>query len=544
MDRERAEREAEAENAAARGRIATDAPLMLREALRPEMIESLERTRESFEKQDRTEDAATLDRVTRGSGSREVSPHVFTGPGLIELAKQLQQGASVGSARDLASHLEAAGMDKADAEELTRHLSSVCIEGTATVIMADRVCASLAEVPIDPRGLSVLAIVASRTPQWVEADTRLTGIVPAPLSHVRAVGKRTPVEEDPALPFGDGAPIGHLATPRATDLMNWLPGVKWSDDGIIQPALPILVLEDDQAAAARAKAPGAPLPLRIYIEAVLAVPLDERDGVRRFALTIRDWRNWLWQAGHEAPSIKRFWPKLERALYLVHNARVPWELHGNGGEWAAVRVVNVPRSAACLGDHVVIDVDLPPGSNRGPQVNRAILRRVGAQSAPQYRALLGLATCWNQYGTHRVTRRGQPAFTARIKPTLPSGKLDAAGHQVLVRNPAANRYPVLRDDDLIRLCYREVAASASGRRSQLARAKAMDGEHGGGHLVALEKLGVVVIERDVRSRNNKLGWRIMPGPAWERPPPGPEGGLGRGRAPRRGSSVPRRPPTP
>lgn len=276
---------------------------------------------------------------------------------------------------------------------------------------------------------------------------------------------------------------------------------------------------------------GAPLALRLFVEAVLTVPRDQRSGVTRIALTLRDWRDWLWANG--GVSLAKAWPRLKRALVLVHNARIPWHDADVGGLWSAVRVVNVPRGAVCLDDHLVFDVELPPGSDRGPWVNRPRLRLWGMHSAPAYRAMLGLATLWNTYGTTRVKRRGR-MVTTRIRATRPTVRRDDAGQvldargQVLTgrggypvrsnwdsravrtgtreRNPAADRYPVLSDDDLIRLCYAAVLPEAHKRGEQRKRSRAV--------LDTLEAARDVVIERDAGGAGGCRGWRILPGPPW------------------------------
>ena len=69
------------------------------------------------------------------------------------------------------------------------------------------------------------------------------------------------------------------------------------------------------------------------------------------------------------------------------------------------------------------------------------------------------------------------------------------------RNPAADRYPVLSDDDLIRLCYAAVLRDAHKRGAQRTRSRAV--------LETLAAEGDVVIER------NADGWRVLPGPRWD-----------------------------
>ena len=56
---------------------------------------------------------------------------------------------------------------------------------------------------------------------------------------------------------------------------------------------------------------------------------------------------------------------------------------------------------ASLDDDVTLIVHLPPGSTRGPQVDRERLRHWGKKSATAYRAMLGLAYRWFPAGDYQ-----------------------------------------------------------------------------------------------------------------------------------------------
>ena len=510
---ERRHPEAKEPNDAARARIATDALGLAVQAVREETLVAVDGAAREFEAANRPGDAALLRKALNGGDDW---------PGLVELAKLHRAGASF----------------EDDAADEPGHINAVAI------------CKFLADVALDAAGASVLSFVSHRLPESGDPCTRPTGIMPASMADVRDVLPRTPGEDGTAYPFGDSAPLG--ATPAEGP--GWLPGVSWENDAV-RPAVPLLLFEDDNDTWKRHR--GAPLPLRIYIEAMLSVSLDERDRARRYRFTPRIWRDWLWKSGHDAPALKRTWPKLRRALYLVHNARVRWAVGNNGGEWAAVRVVNLPRDSAHLDDIILLDISLPPGSERGPWINRLVLREVGLESAPAYRALLALATFWNTYGSFRLPRgpHGNRSSPGLIQPTRPAMQRDENGYilgpdgrplrnpggrharsnwdfrairlrgpnnePLTERNPEADRYPPFPDAQLIRLCYPE-AKSASARRSQLARTKAPFAQRG--PLALLEDKGIVVIERDTKIRYQLRGWRILPGPTWCKREP-TQGGL-------------------
>ncbi len=322
----------------------------------------------------------------------------------------------------------------------------------------------------------------------VEADGRETGILPATLAAVREA-------DGPAALFDLGeyekAP-GFTPHPIA---QAYLPGLAPVGDEIA-PAMPLLMWDASTEGGPR---PGkaAPLPLRIWIEAVLALPTADRFGIRRpVAVRFGDLVDWLMPNGEYR---QRVFPAIRQALHRVHNLRLPWELpDGTGGSRAVVVVRDAPRVWNAYADMVTFEISLPPGVNaHGPIVYRPALRRLGQQSAMRYRANLGLSWLWDRYGARngryiqptrpRIARddqdrqltiegeiipdkRGAPARTYTV-PARRNGKtvrierpgivpLDADGRPVPTladaaheRNPAADRYPVLTPAQLVELCY-------------------------------------------------------------------------------------------
>ena len=157
---------------------------------------------------------------------------------------------------------------------------------------------------------------------------------------------------------------------------------------------------------------GAPLALRLFVEAVLSVPLAARSRsgpVLLHPVRLRDLVRWLYPEAKDWRAAKD-WPRLAAAFEALESpqARIPWEdpETGDGGLRRVVMVRDCPR-AGRLDDWVSLAVDLPPGSGSGPQVDRERLRYWGAHSAPAYRALLGLAYAWHNPGrTHFPVRGG------------------------------------------------------------------------------------------------------------------------------------------
>ena len=338
-------------------------------------------------------------------------------------------------------------------------------------------------------------------------DGRDHPVLPAPLATVRHV---RPVSGDQAhLPF-DWDALGAVAIDDPDD-QAWLPGLEPSSSPLV-PALP-LVLWDGSGGLSMAQGRGAPLALRLWIEALLAVPSGDRHWhATRVTCTLRDLLAGLWPNGSYRRG--KDLPKLMSGLRLVDQARIPWE---NGRYlWRAVSLTSVPASPA-LDDRIVFDVSLPPGSGQGPLIHRPTLRRYGVESAPAYRAYLSLCWYWDRYGTVNgsmigatrpevrrdragyvldargkvVTEHGQPTRRATHLKAVHTGKREP--------NPAATQYPVLSPTDLVRMCYPDVAKSASGRSMQAQRAHET--------LEAMERDGVVTLVA-AEDASGKRGVRV------------------------------------
>ena len=172
-----------------------------------------------------------------------------------------------------------------------------------------------------------------------------------------------------------------------------LPGFEYADyDG---PALPLALYELGQDNPHRGGGPAAPLALRLFVEAVLAAPYDQRNAGQPVALqvTLRDLLDRLYP-GPRKPRPNEYWPRLMRAVEALDSmdARIPWQdpNTGRGGLRRVVSVGDIPRGPDALDDVVRMVVDLPPGSGPGPLVTPT-LGAWGAKSAPAYSALLNLA---------------------------------------------------------------------------------------------------------------------------------------------------------
>ena len=167
-------------------------------------------------------------------------------------------------------------------------------------------------------GRSALTVVVEAVglARPVEPDRRSDGIFPASLAAVRTVA---PDPDTSRVPVALAAPALLGCAPGGS---SWLPGVDGtSETGIVRPALPLLLF-DGAGLASMTQGRGVPLALRLFVEAVLTVPRDQRSGVTRIALTLRDWRDWLW-AKNGGVSLAKACPRFTLALFLVHNRADP-----------------------------------------------------------------------------------------------------------------------------------------------------------------------------------------------------------------------------
>ena len=224
-----------------------------------------------------------------------------------------------------------------------------------------------------------------------------------------------------------------------------LPGFGSALEDIEGPALPLELYQLGQENPQRGGGPAAPLALRLFIEAVLAAPYDERNAGQPVALevTLRDLLDRLYP-GPRLPRPNEYWPLLMSAVEALDSmdARIPWHdpETGRGGRRRIVSVGDIPRGPGALKDVVQIIVNLPPGSGPGPKVSPA-LGTWGAKSAPAYTALLNLAYRWFYPGVTRLPVGGR--------------------HWIQTQDP--KRYPALSDADVVAIT-RPLSARAARRK--------------------------------------------------------------------------------
>ena len=213
------------------------------------------------------------------------------------------------------------------------------------------------------------------------------------------------------------------------------------------PALP-LALYDLGAGPTISPGRGAPLALRMFVESVLSVPMQEREKGQPVAMSVslREFLKWLYPA--RTPSPAEYWPRLMAAIEALDSwdARVPlYDPQTKRSELRrVVSVGGIPRGPGALDESVRIIVDLPPGSGKGPQVSDN-LRSWGVKSAPAYRLLINLAYQWHNPGVTKI----------------PIGR-GKARHWVQVTDP--DRYPTITDSDLVSLTFPTMSSKSERRK--------------------------------------------------------------------------------
>ena len=301
----------------------------------------------------------------------------------------------------------------------------------------------------------------------VEPETRNTQIMPSALRSAHTA------ETQEELPLG-------LFAEQGIQRQLMIPGMI-NDDSAIVPAFPLDVYEASAGKPPERGGKGAPLPQRIWINALLALPYAnrERRGEWKLSTTLRDIKEWAYPNDWRRNECL---PRIQAALKDVHNMRVYWERR----LWNIVQVFAIPAANIKLDDPLPLLVRLPDGMpGEGPMINVVILRLLGVQSAAQFRAWIKLAYIWDdakrKNGGHRIfatrpkaLRNNRGRVTDYKGNVIPNGNWNhkrAGWTGALEDNPAAERLPVFDDDGLIHLFFDNKPVSLESRRRRLLMAK-------------------------------------------------------------------------
>lgn len=304
----------------------------------------------------------------------------------------------------------------------------------------------------------------------VDRETRPDAILGAPLV-------QTNKETDPvAVGF---QPFGYLQQSEGGQmyLPFFGPGEEYGEPG--SPALPLTLWDLGPGALHE-----APLALRIFVEACLSVPVNQRHIPGPVLLprqTFGEFLKGVYRNPKEWRRGKDFGYMME-ALQALESpeARIPWKDATGAG---SSRRVVIPRDLPLSGsrrDYIQFAVDYPPGSERGPLIDRPALLRQ-SRSRLRYRLSLSLSFWWCKPGRLQVpVERGEGRKARWMQQTKPE------------------TYPEVSDALLVSMAYpADTGREGAGFRSRRYEAEAA--------LSELVKQGFAA----VAPRR-----RIYPGPKW------------------------------
>ena len=356
-----------------------------------------------------------------------------------------------------------------------------------------------------------------KRPVQIEASRKRVGILPISMESAGALGYLPGLAPEEA-PLGNQEGLGML------------PGFAPVDSTIIPGALVQTWAAGGGKMVNRGR--GAPVPLRIWFGLLTSIPYEARrvPGRKRLEMTLRDLRDLIYfkpEGSRHHFNPKRDIARMRGDLWEVDQIRIRTMLPGYKapGLWRPVGVTLMPE--AHLDSPIIFDIELPPGSVGGAMIDRNAMRYFGVKSAPQYAAAIGLPYYWDKYGTHRHGTRPIQATRPKILRNKEGLALGTDGEALLdqrqqpvagfnderlvflnksgkpvqgrtlgerrrlaarERNPYADRYPALLDQDILTLCFPADAAEVTGnlRFQRLHRAKQA--------IWAMEEVGYCVIE--------------------------------------------------
>lgn len=380
--------------------------------------------------------------------------------------------------------------------------------------------------------IASLLVAWFKRPVKIEQSMKRAGILPISIESAGALGYLPGFAPEEA-PLGD------------QEGMGMLPGFAPVEGTIIPGALVQTWAAGGGKMVNRGR--GAPVPLRIWFGLLTSIPQEARrlSGRKRIEMTLRELRDLIYfrpvgKRHHFNP--KRDIARMRGDLWEVDQIRILTLPPGQKtpGLWRPVGVTLLPGPD--LDSSITFDIELPPGSAGGAIIDRNAMRYFGVKSAPQYAASIGLPYYWDKYGTHRKGTRPIQATRPKVLRDKHGLALSAGGEALLdqrglpvagfnderlvfldeagrptqgrtlgerrrraarERNPYADRYPALTDQDILQLCFPADAAELKGnlRYKRLMRAKQA--------LAEMEKAGYCVIEH-VKGEFGESAIRILP----------------------------------
>ena len=316
------------------------------------------------------------------------------------------------------------------------------------------------------------------------------------------------------------------------DLQIELPGFEFPESELV-PALP---LEASETIGGRPSQPGggAPISQRLFFNILVEYAQKQRGlhGTSRLNTNYRDVKSWLYPNGTTNPKSVLI-PRLYKGMYELHNFRFLWERRA----WNIISVDSLPTPAIRPDDALTFTVRMPTGMNtkNGALIDIEPMRIYGAQSAPKFRAWVRLAYLWDAakirnggkriYATvpevlrnsdgYLVDAKGEIILTGDLYHTKGGWKFrngnqtqKAWYHPLAIqtgepmRNPQADKVPVLSESDMVKLFYDHNERRGSAFHSALSEARR--------YALEMQDESRIVVEEDQENEKTGIkGWRIL-----------------------------------
>ena len=140
----------------------------------------------------------------------------------------------------------------------------------------------------------------------------------------------------------------------------------------------LLAVFDQAGGISEARGRGAPWDLRLFVGALLSLPVELRNGsTQRMRLTTGELAQWLLPGGWDRRPAA--FERLRRSLRALDALRVPVDVAGtSGGLLKVVSCRLLPREFDRGKGPIVVEVSIPGGAARGARVDWDRLTRYGA----------------------------------------------------------------------------------------------------------------------------------------------------------------------
>ena len=206
-----------------------------------------------------------------------------------------------------------------------------------------------------------------------------------------------------------------------------LPGLKIGHTTSRIPALPVNLYDlGVSVGKARGGRGAAPIPARMLVKLTAAPSAVVRHGEAfvTYKITLRDLRDALYPAERldgkrrRVPPVSEMWPRVHQAIRVINqDARIPILDPVTGyGHFHHLLRINENFGRIDLDMPIGVVLDIPPEVEGGVRLPTR-LDQWGAESAPAYRALLGLSFLWHEPGrTHAPGKGGRWLRRTSIDP--------------------------------------------------------------------------------------------------------------------------------